>query len=254
MRSLEVSESGSRPSSGPFRFERDMFAGVSQLLPRQISRNPDRVLQLREPTVGPVIPDLLFGEWEDELRPLRRAFTFIEARILALLDQHDEVLEAEICDMLHLSQPAATRAFKHIERSGLIIRTLNGRISLDAGSFTRAMSITAVELKLSRWREALDQAVSYLKFADRACVVLDADRTDRDPVILGAFTDAGVGLFVFGADKLTQLVAAKHRHCAGVQRIQAVQKICVSLTTSGRLQTGIATPVLESPQPNALMG
>ena len=122
-------DSRTRSSSGPFRFERDMFASVSELMPQHIADARDRVFQLREPTVGSVIPDLLFGEWGAGLRPLRRNFTFIEARIIALLDEHDELLEAEISQMLHLSDPAAARAFKGIERSGLIIRTRNGTIS-----------------------------------------------------------------------------------------------------------------------------
>src|SRR5919108_2167576 len=95
----ELSESAPRSSSGPFRFERDMFAGVSELLPRYISRQADRLLQLKEPTVGKVIPDLLFGEWNDELRPLKKNFTFIEARILALLEQYDELLVTEVSQM-----------------------------------------------------------------------------------------------------------------------------------------------------------
>src|SRR2546430_16974350 len=89
-----------RSSSGPFRFESDMFASVSEYLPRHIARAPDRWIQLREPAIGNVIPDLLFGEWRDELRPLKRNFTFVEAHILALLEEHAELIDAEITRIL----------------------------------------------------------------------------------------------------------------------------------------------------------
>jgi len=235
----------SRSSSGPFRLERDMFASVAETLPGRISKQPLRVFPLKEATVGNVIPDLLLGEWTDELRPLRRNFTFIEARIIALLDEHDELFQTEIADKLHLSEPAAARAFKRIERSGITVGTAGGKISLDAGAFTRALVVTAVELKLSRWREALAQGMSYLKFADRAYVVLDADRTDPDEEMIAAFRDARVGLFVLGADAMTEVVPAVKQRCVGVQRILAVQKLCVSLTAAGRLQSSLVAPVGE---------
>ncbi|MGA7295860.1 MAG: helix-turn-helix domain-containing protein [Terriglobales bacterium] len=233
-------------STGPFRFERDMFASLSELLPEKIISTPDRWVHLREPTVGNVIPDLLFGEWSEELRPLKRNFTFIEARILALLEQRDELLESEISQLLHLSAPAAARAFKRIQGSGLVLPTRDGKISLDAGCFTRALFLTAVELKLRRWREALDQAINYLKFADRAYVVLDGDQIARDEEMIKAFRTYGVGLLMLRTDGLSEVVSARAQSCISPQRIQAVQKICIRLTESGRLQPSMGLPCLES--------
>ena len=234
-----LSEGTTRTSSGPFRLERDMFASVSELLPKRIARVPDRWIQLKQPTVGKVVPDLLVGEWGDELRPLKRTFTFIEARILALLEQRDELLENEIAAILHLSEPAATKAFRQIERSELVIRTRDGKLSLDAGAFTRGVIVTAIELKLSRWREALDQAKRYLAFADRAYVVLDAERTPVDERIGSIFRSSRVGLFVLSTSELTELVPAHEQHCVSAERVQAVQKLCLSLTGSGRLHSSV---------------
>ena len=217
-------------SSGPFRFERDMFASLGELLPEKFTSTPDRLVYLREPTVGNVIPDLLFGEWTEELRPLKRNFTFIEACILALLEQRDELLESEISQILHLSAPAAARAFKRIQESGLVLLTRDGKISLDAGCFTRALFVTAVELKLRRWREALDQAVNYLKFADRAYVVLDGDQISRDKEMIKAFRASRVGLFMLRARGLSEVVSAREQSCVSPQRVQAVQKLCIRLT------------------------
>jgi hypothetical protein len=240
-----LSESLPRASSGPFRVERDMFESVSALLPLRLARVPDRWVELREPAVGSVIPDLLIGEWLDDLRPLRRNFTVVEARVLALLEERDELFEADICQALLLSEPAAARAFSRIESSGLVIRTKGGRMALDSGGFTRGMVVTAVELKLRRWREALEQAISYLKFADRAYVVLDADRARCSSGMAQAFRGTDVGLFMLSAGGLTEVVSAREKRCVSVQRVQAVQKICISLTASGRLQPRVGTPVIE---------
>jgi DNA-binding transcriptional ArsR family regulator len=231
--------------SGPFRFEREMFASLSELLPAKIASDPDRLVCLREPAVGNVIPDLLFGEWGEDLRPLKRNFTVIEARVLALLEQRDELLGSEISQILHLSAPAAARAFKRIQDSGLVLTTRDGKMSVDAGCFTRGLLVTAVELKLRRWREALDQAASYLKFADRAYVVLDGEQIARDEEMIRAFGSSGVGLFILRAAGLAEVVSAKAQQCVSAQRVQAVQKLCVSLTASGRLQSRVGAPCLE---------
>jgi len=222
-----------------------MFVSLSELLPEKIASLPDRLVHLREPTVGNVIPDLLFGEWTDDLRPLKRNFTLVEARILALLEQRDELLESEISQILHLSVPAAARAFKRIQGSGLVLQTRNGKISLDAGCFTKAFFLTAVELKLRRWREALDQAINYLRFADRAYVVLDGDQIARDEEMIKAFRESRVGLFMLRGGGLTEVVVARAQSCISPQRVQAVQKLCVRLTNAGKLQASVSAPCLE---------
>jgi hypothetical protein len=242
---LNPPASAAKTPSGPFRFERDMFVNVGELIRCRIAGNPARFIHLREPTVGNVIPDLLCGEWSEDLRPPKRSFTFIEACILALLERHDELMESDISQLLHLSAPAAAKAFRRIEQSGLILSTRNGKVSLDAGCFTRGFAVTAVELKLSRWREALNQAVSYLKFADRAYVVLDADRTDREEPMVEMFRASRVGLLMLGAEELTEVVPAPTQHCISPQRVQAVQKLCIQLTTAGLLQASIGAPSLE---------
>jgi hypothetical protein len=241
---MHLSETATSPS-GPFRFERDMFVSLCELLPERIGSVPGRLVHLREPTVGNVIPDLLFGEWTDDLRPLKRNFTLVESRILALLEQRDELLESEISQILHLSVPAAARAFKRIQGSGLVVPTRNGKISLDAGCFTKALFLTAVELKLRRWREALDQAINYLRFADRAYVVLDGGQIARDEQMIKAFRESRVGLFMLREGGLTEVVGAQAQSCISSQRVQAVQKLCVRLTHTGKLQTSMGTPCLE---------
>src|SRR5260370_1984192 len=203
-----------------------MFVSLGELLPERITSTPDRLVYLREPTVGNVIPDLLFGEWTEELRPLKRNFTFIEARILALLEERDELLESEISQILHLSAPAAARAFKRIQGSGLVLPTRDGKISLDAGCFTRALFLTAVELKFRRWGVALDQAGNYLKFADRAYVVLDGDQIARDEEMIKTFRAPRVGLLMLRADGLNELGSGRGQTCGHPQRGQAVERSC----------------------------
>lgn len=230
--------------SGHFRLERDMFESLGLFLPARITES-GRLVQLREPTIGSVIPDLLFGEWTDDLRAPKISFTWIEAQILSLLEEHDELFASDVLKLLHLSARAATRALKRIQASGLLITTRDGKVSLDVGSFTRGMTITAIELKLSRWREALDQALTYLRFADRSYVVLDADRASPNEEMLNAFQASGVGLLALGSSDLNELVPARALRCVSAQRVLAAQKLCASIAGSGPLDSSVSTPSLE---------
>ena len=61
-----------------------------------------------------------------------------------------------------------------------------------------------------------------------------------------AFRESGAGLFMLRAGGLIEVVNARVQSCISPQRVQAVQKICISLTHAGRLETGVGSPCLES--------
>lgn len=66
--------------------------------------------------------------------------------------------------------------------------------------------LTAVELKLSKWRDALRQADNFALSADRAWVVLDEKRAKSAIEAAGHFARFGVGLAVLGLDGRLRIV------------------------------------------------
>lgn len=60
--------------------------------------------------------------------------------------------------------------------------------------------LTAVELKLSKWRDALRQADNFALSADRTWVVLDEARSAAAVAAKGNFRDFGIGLALLGSD------------------------------------------------------
>jgi hypothetical protein len=201
----------------PFDLERHMLAPLAEGLPHLLGLGDGRTVRiLREPTMGLIIPDLLVGSWRPDLAPRAyAATTLIDAHVRALIERDGVVTPDAIRARLYLSPNAAAAAEGRLVRHGLIsrcdtsardtsatceggVRHLTGKENvawtLTPGAETSGLDIVAIEAKLSRWREAVAQARSYLTFADRAFVVLDGNRVTASAALLGAVTAAGVGL------------------------------------------------------------
>ena len=112
--------------------------------------------------------------------------------------------------------------------AGLLAWRCDGRL-VPTGWLSQQMGpIIFVELKLSRWAEALDQASFYLRRCDLSCVVLDGDAAAEVP--RGVFAQAGIGLFAAWPERLEMLVSPKlsnrrdtsHRH---FNRLRAIQDL-----------------------------
>lgn len=99
-----------------------------------------------------------------------------------------------------------------------------------------------IELKLSKWEQALNQALFYLERADIACVVLDGDTAvsiHREP-----FIEQGIGLFAAWPGYVEMLAAPKfsnrtdpaHKHFHRLSAIQDLYRKRPRKWTFSRLQ------------------
>lgn len=225
----------------PFRLERQMLAPLGNALPTLLKIAPARTVRiLREPVVGNVIPDLLLGSWEPASRPLSyAATTFVDAHIRALIEREGPLTEAEMRRRLHLSEYGAAMAQARLIRHGVLIEMpseLGGnRVARDAISrrwmlapeaSTSLIEIIAVEAKLTRWRDAVSQAATYLAFADRAVVVLDGNQIGSTVSLVDAVQAARVGLVLQHGQVVREVIPAPlHASPATPARVQALTKL-----------------------------
>jgi hypothetical protein len=70
------------------------------------------------------------------------------------------------------------------------------------------VEIIAIEAKLTRWKKALNQAVSYLRFADESYVVLPQSHARKAIEAREDFRAAGVGLWVVTESDIIEEVGA----------------------------------------------
>lgn len=90
-------------------------------------------------------------------------------------------------------------------RGGIIHLTDGGKLVISKWLVRHLGPVIMVELKLTRWRDALQQALFYLTLTDKACVVLDGDKSEN--VSTRLFEEKGVGLFVAWQNRIEMLVA-----------------------------------------------
>lgn len=167
----------------------------------------------REMPIGGRIPDIVIVSF-DQAPPTRlwpRRFSFKHAAVMAILRRRPDLKIETI----------AGRCFDRIERiSGVVVDLLRagtieerrpGVLRLSSTISDLAVGVTAIEAKLTRWSKALVQAQSYMPFADRVFVALDA-AVSVSPKALSAFRSAGVGLWSTSVDGVRTLLPPRSQN------------------------------------------
>jgi hypothetical protein len=189
-------------TSLPFRFESEMTEPVEALVrlltPGRV--RPDHVL--REMPAGQGVVDLLAVDFDDDVlsRRVRAGLGPIELplriEVLAHL-RSDRFLSLERLARRVGSNPRA------LTRSTLRPLAEIGAIELEpkraraTGAWIPvAKRLTAIELKLSKWRDAAQQADNAAWAADRSWVVLDVRRAGAAVRHRDYFAELGIGLAV----------------------------------------------------------
>jgi hypothetical protein len=165
----------------------------------------------REIAVGRSVADVvcLIREGRARVRCVpSEPLTVIESVILATLRLHGptriDILEQR-CGFARTFLREG--ALKRLAGWRLLGFENGGRVS-SCGSWTGAFGIIAIEAKVTRWREALRQAVSYRRYADRSFVALPASLASTALDAAPVFADAKVGLLLVNADAVREVFPA----------------------------------------------
>ncbi|SRR6266852_7717809 len=215
----------------PVRFEHEMVDPLISVIPLAFEiRSGERTRVLREAAIGSVIPDVLIGLWRGDLPPWGN-LNSVSRHVLACLSAQKAVPSEEyLCENLLLSSDAAGTAVSTLKRIGAVVKRDSGEVAIQPEfDVLDSVKLIAIEIKLKRWREALEQAVMYRKFADEAHVVLDGNQVRLTDEIRSAFTSSGIGLFLqFGGMVTRVLEAATETPAASVDRLFALAKLAKS--------------------------
>jgi hypothetical protein len=153
----------------------------------------DRWWQIhREVTVRQRIADLILvhASSEPDSKPAR--VTYFEAAILSFLLGRGSTTVQVIADALYSSAPSIESRAARLARLGLVelsdhqVRATGRHLPGDVG-------IVAIEAKLTRWREAVEQASSYRVFANQSYIAMPRDVFARSGGICATCREAGVG-------------------------------------------------------------
>lgn len=193
--------------------------------PLQIPGTQD-VSFLLEPAVGSVIPDVLIALWGGERNSsFRRRLPLLEYHILAMVEQAGGISADEVRRHMHLPIAKVEAAFSKLERWDLVRAADHHWVELTVNARTDTVELIAVEVKMRRWQEALKQAESYLKFADRSYVLLDGNQVRPCRNLFQTFARTRVGLLLQHGFLTRELHPAGSERPISPYRTFALQKL-----------------------------
>lgn len=217
-------------ATAPFRLERDMFDHLVAAVPDLFAERGERLRVVREPTIGEVIPDILIGTWNGDL-PYERSLTNVARHILAWLQGRDAKLVArdKLEEELFLTELATSRALTQLTRAGAVMVHDSGELQLLQDYRAHNVNLIAIEMKMCKWRQALAQAVAYLRFADEAYVVIDGNQVQVTKSVVKEFELYPVGLLAQRGDLVETVVqAVRATRAPSADRLLALQKLVMS--------------------------
>lgn len=159
----------------------------------------------REVSVGRTVADIVSILAAQGAAPSvpTTALTVLESVVLATLRRHG----ATRIDLLERRCGLVARTLRgsklsRLHATGIVTRSPGGRIAL-ARPWTTHFRVIAIEAKLTKWREALAQAVLYRRYADWVYVALPEGLATMALLSQDLFEAAGVGLLLVRSDRLS---------------------------------------------------
>lgn len=199
------------PPSDPRPNEAALVEQLLSHLPGGLARKSAAYTIGREVAVGRSVADLvcLIAQGRSRISCLPSdPLSVIESVILATLRSRGptriDLLEQR-CGFARTA--LRDGALERLADWGLLELASGGRV-VARDRWTGSFALIAIEAKLTRWRDALRQAISYRRYADRSYVALPASLAATALDAEDAFAEAGVGLLLVNGQALNVAFAA----------------------------------------------
>ncbi|WP_029505253.1 hypothetical protein [Lachnoclostridium phytofermentans] len=138
------------------------------------------------------ISSLLDSEYEKEFKYLDNN----TLDILALFSIFDEVTVNKVQKHIFMDRDKIVNCFEVLEKKNLILKI--SRMKYTATNWRELVpkEIIALELKLQKWQEALEQAIFNKSFSDYSFVVLDKERVTKNNNMKEEYKRNNIGLIL----------------------------------------------------------
>lgn len=192
-------------SSESFDLEKELVAVLRAGSAKALNLS-DRWLQIcPEVTVKQRIADLVLIHASTEPKLRRARVSYFEAAIVAFLLNRGPADVATIANELFSSAMDIELRTHRLARLGLVeitghdVRATGRHLSAD-------VRVVAIEAKLSRWREAVEQAAAYRTFANQSYIAMPFDVFQRNSAIVVACAMSEVGALAVYGDGTVEVV------------------------------------------------
>lgn len=166
----------------------------------QLFALPNKTLVVgREVHASACIPDLVcvrLGKNSPTANTFSRRWTFFHAHVVRSL-LTGEMTMTSLSRALYIPEPKLRVVVDELTSSGLVRFGQDGMLRVKSRRFWSSTDLVAVEAKLERWKEAIDQALSYRCFAERVAIAIpESTYLDNPHEILDRTRRCGVGLCI----------------------------------------------------------
>ena len=162
-----------------------------------------------EVSVGSVIPDFVVVQRGGRETGRRQHLSNFDTAILAeLLNGRRQV--STVAKRLWSEEGAIRTRLERLQQVGLVCEKRRGSFTPVTVPFS-GTHIIAVEAKLSRWTEALRQAVSYRNFADESYVALPSRLVASHTRLQNGIRESGIGILAVSERTVRPVLKAVSR-------------------------------------------
>jgi len=189
--------------------EKQFVKEFQGLLAKYLEELSSNIILETEVSAGRTIADLVaLISPEGVEPPIKESLSALESVIISTLRQNGatriDILEKR-CGMPQKS--LRNGSINRLIDWGVVDRGPGGRVSL-SNNWSDQYRIIAVEAKLYKWQQALEQAILYKKYADDVYVVLPTQNAPLDQTSIEKFKANGVGLIIIAEEILKIVIPA----------------------------------------------
>ena len=213
-----------------FKREADLQKFLSE---QDLTSTRGHTLVRRELPVGGEIPDLIYITFSRrppaDLWPAR--WTFRHAFLVWQLRRRSRLQVTTLARRSFLPLDRTQVCLNDLLNCGAVEKASTGAFTLSPRLAELDAEVLAVEVKLRRWKDALRQAASYARFADRAAVAMESTGIPRGSQRLLVFKRRGIGLCSVSGGDLEWVIPPRQRQ---VRRCAEREYMIASATDSQR--------------------
>ena len=193
--------SSTRPRVGSdfHRHEADLVDDLIGHLPAYVKRTSKTCTIHREVSVGRSVADVVVALMPENLVRIPPTLSVQDSVIVGALRSNGSTridLLERLCGMPPMSLRRGI--IDRLQNARVVSRGQGGLVSL--GRWCRSGMLIAIEAKLTKWLDALEQARAYRQFADQVYVALPADRVQPALKARAMFEHNSVGLLSVNGD------------------------------------------------------
>ena len=198
----------------PFSLEAELYDVLDQRLGTTVvpPDSSDGFKCLSQQQVGTVIPDYVLiscPQCEPQLDGGFEGLTAFESAIVAALLSGRPMRKETLARQLYTRVERIAPNLTALKRRGIVCELPTGSYALNGGAVPKDLHVVAVEAKLSRWRDAILQAESYLQFANQSFVALPSILATNNDKLLRQCRERGVGVLGVEPESVHLISAAR---------------------------------------------